>query len=339
MRALRLHGPGDLRLEDAELRAPIAGEVVVDVDACGVCGSDLHFLDGTARTDHVPITIGHEVAGRVADSADPDWPTGTPVLVAVGTFCEACPRCLEGRHNICERAQVLGIDVDGGLADALVAPTRSLVALPNGVDVAEAATAVDAGTTAFHAVTRTGAVRAGDAVAIIGGGGLGTYGLQFARFAGATPIIVADTNQSTLERAHGLGADETVLVEEGMSVGRAIKMLTDGGADVAIEFVGRASTVDAAVKSIRPGGTAVAVGVGNEPLVTLPPVLWSNHEYSLRGSYGALPGDLATVVGLMASGDIAAPPVVPVALEDAADRIVALSRGDIDIGGRMVVSP
>src|SRR3990172_56887 len=103
MRALRLHGRDDLRLDLID--DPTAGddEVIVSVDACGVCGSDLHFLDGSAHTAHVPITLGHEVAGTITVSADPAWPVGTQVLVAAGGFCGTCRRCREGRPNLCER--------------------------------------------------------------------------------------------------------------------------------------------------------------------------------------------------------------------------------------------
>lgn len=338
MRALRFHGPGDLRLEQVDPRPPGPGEVTVAVIACGVCGSDLHFLDGTARTAHVPITLGHEVAGTIVDPGDSDLAAGVPVLVEVGAFCGSCPRCREGRPNLCERAVVLGIGTDGGLADRVVVPAAQTTLLPAGLSTVAAATAVDAGATAHHAITRTAGVAPGMSVVVIGIGGLGSYGLQIARQQGAGPVIAADVDPGALERATGLGADETILIEPGASLGRAVKLLTDGGADVAVEFVGRAATVDAAIKSLRPGGRAVAVGVGVEPLVTLPPVLWSNHEYTLAGSYGSLPGDTATILQHLAAGTLQPPPVRVVGLDDAGDEILAMSRG-AGGGARLVVTP
>jgi D-arabinose 1-dehydrogenase-like Zn-dependent alcohol dehydrogenase len=339
VRALRFHGPGDLRLETVPDAAPGAGEALVAVEACGVCGSDLHFLDGSARTAHVPITIGHEVAGVVRQSSDPAFPTGAPVLVSAGGHCGECRRCAEGRPNLCERAAVLGITFDGGLADLLAVRTDMLIPRPPGLPADVAATAVDAGSTAWHAVTRRGGVGAGDIVAIIGIGGLGGYAVQIARGQGAGAVIAVDTDRAALEWARELGADEVVEVGPDTSIGRAVKLLTDGGADVALEFVGRAATVDAAVKSIRPGGTAVAVGVGLEPVATVPPVLWSNNEYTLVGSYGSLPGDTEEVLARLSSGDLKPPAITHASLDDAAAQIQEMASGGRRVVGRLVVQP
>ncbi|MDX1690765.1 MAG: alcohol dehydrogenase catalytic domain-containing protein [Acidimicrobiia bacterium] len=339
MRALRFHGPGDLRLDDVPRPVPGDGEVLVRVDACGVCGSDLHFLDGSARTAYVPITLGHEIAGTVEASRHPAYSAGEQVLVLAGGACGSCGPCRSGRRNLCERMRVVGIDFDGGLAEAVAVPGAMLIPRPAAVDAVAAATAVDAGATARHAVLRRGGVGPGSAVLVIGAGGLGTYGLQIARRAGATPTVVADTDPEALDRARALGADEVVAVEPGMSLGRTVKLLTDGGVDVALEFVGRASTVDAAVKSLRPGGTAVAVGVGTEPLATIPPVLWSNNEYTLTGSYGSLEGDAEAVLEGIGDGSLTPPPIERVSLDDAAAVVSATAAGRRPSPGRIVVIP
>lgn len=338
MRAIRLHGPDDLRLDEVP-RPPTSDSAIVDVEACGVCGSDLHFIDGSAHTAHVPIVLGHEVAGTVAFSPDPSLPIGTPVVAEVGRFCRTCARCREGRPNLCERASVLGIDVDGGFADHVAVPVASLVVRPEGVSAAEAATAPDAGATALHAIQRRAKVGADESVLIIGAGGLGTYGIQWAKVAGAGLVIVADTDPAALARAEALGADELVLVEPGTSVGRQVKLLSEGGVDAAIEFVGAAATADAAIKSIRPGGRAVIVGVGSEPLTSLPIVLWSNHEYSLLGSYGSQPGDTARVLDALAAGTVTAPQVRQVPLAEATDLIMSLAAGAARDATRYVVVP
>jgi len=339
MRALRFHGPGDLRLEQVPEPRPGPGEVLLEVEACGVCGSDLHFLDGTARTDHTPITLGHEIAGVVRQSSLDDWPEGTPVVVAAGGHCGECRQCAAERFSLCERSMVMGIDVDGGLADLVAVRGDMLIHRPEGLPPEIAATAVDAGATAFHAVTRRARVHPGDAVLIVGIGGLGSYGLQIAHLRGANPVIAADIDSDRLAAARDLGADETVLVGPGMSLGRQVKLLTDGGVDAAIEFVGRASTVDAAVKCLRPGGIAVAVGVGTEPLTTIPPVLWSNNEYTLTGSYGSVPGDADQVLSWLSSGSLTPPPIEEIGLDDAAEAIAAAARGDRRIVGRLMVRP
>ena len=340
MRALRFHGPGDLRLESVPDAAASGGAVVVTVTCCGVCGSDLHFLDGTAKTGRVPITLGHEIAGTVRDPGPSGLVAGAAVVIAVGDWCGRCRRCAEGRPNLCEQVAVIGIHTDGGLADAVSVRPSSLVPIPAGVPPVAAATAVDAGATAYHAVTRTAAVNRDETVLVIGVGGLGAYAVQIARNQRAGAIIVADVDPAALDRARALGADDAVLVESGTSLGRAVKLLTDGGVDVALEFVGKAATVDAAVKSLRPGGRAVVAGVGIEPLVTVPPVLWSNFEYTLRGSYGSLPGDTERVLAGLADGSLVPPQISTISLAAAADAIVEMSRtGRGTAGTRVVVIP
>ena len=233
----------------------------------------------------------------------------------------------------------MGIDIDGGLADLVAVRPDMLIHRPEGVSATDAATAVDAGATAWHAVTRRAGVAPGDAVAIIGVGGLGGYAVQIARGAGASPVIAADTDPKRLEDARRFGADEVILVEERKSLGRAVKLLTGGGADKALEFVGQASTVDAAVKSLRPGGVAVAVGVGIEPITTLPPVLWSNNEYTLTGSYGSLPGDVDAILAGLADGRLRAPAIEETPLEEAAASILSLAQGERLTAGRLMVIP
>jgi len=337
MRALRLHGVGDLRLDSVAPPQPEKASVLVAVEATGVCGSDLHFIDGTATTSYLPLTLGHEVAGTVV-SAEEGWATGARVVVVVGAHCGRCPRCIEGRTNLCQNGSVVGIHRDGGLADFIAVPADQLVAIPDTLEAGAAATAVDAGATAWHAVHRRANVSAGSSVAIIGIGGLGSYGLQIARQLTTGPIVAVDTDQMALDLAISLGADHTVLVEAGMSIGSAVKRHVPGGVDSAIEFVGRAATVDAAVKSLRPGGRAVAVGVGIEPLVTIPPVLWSNNEYTLAGAYGSLPGDTEAVLAELAAGRLQPPPVTLVTLDEAATAITDLATAGHGYG-RLIVTP
>jgi propanol-preferring alcohol dehydrogenase len=339
VRSLRFYGPDDLRAEDVDLPQPDRGDVVVAVEACGVCGSDLHFLDGSARTGHVPITLGHEIAGRIVESENPSWTVGDEVVVTAGVTCGTCPTCRNDREMICERLSMTGIDFDGGLAEKLVVPGSALLSRPAGVSAQAAATAVDAGATAFHALVCRARVKQGSMVLIIGAGGLGSYGIQIARALGAAPVIVADRDPAALQRARELQADETIQVEPDVSIGRAVRVLTGGGVDAAIEFVGRAHTLDAAVKSLRPGGTAIAVGVGLEPLTTLPPVLWARHEYALLGSFGSHRRDVEQVLGRLAYHTLQPPHLERIPLDGAERVIRARAKGAGIAAGRLLVIP
>lgn len=339
MRALRLHAGADLRLEEVEPPPLGADEVRVRVEGCGVCGSDVHFLDGNARTGRTPVTLGHEIAGTVETSRHDDWSPGDAVVVAAGVTCGSCRRCSEGREMLCEHLLMTGIDFDGGLAESVVVPGGALLKRPPALAAEVAATAVDAGATPYHALVCRGRVAEGDAVLVVGVGGLGWFGVQIAKLAGAVPIIAADRDPEALARAAGLGADETLLVEPGTSLGRRVKLVTGGGVDIAAEFVGSAATVDACVKSLRPGGVAVAVGVGREPVTTLPPVLWATHEYSLLGSFGAHRADVEAVLESLASGELRPPPLAVVSLPEAHHLLQAAARGDYRPKGRLVVRP
>ena len=237
---------------------------------------------------------------------------------------------------LCERLAMVGIDLDGGLAEYIVVPGSALLGRPPELEVEIAALAVDAGATAFHAVNCRAGVRQGDAVLVMGCGGLGSFGIQFAKMAGAAPVIAVDNRPEALERAAELGADETLLARPGVSIGREIKILTDGGVDVALEFVGRASTLDATIKSLRPGGTAIAVGVGNEALTTIPPVLWVNNEYALVGSFGSHKRDIGDVMSLLSERSVRPPPIEHVTFDDASRRILSAAK-DEPPHGRLVV--
>ncbi len=339
VRALRFHGPADLRLETVALPPPAPGEVVARVDACGVCGSDLRFVDGSVRPGTAPLTLGHEVAATVADPGDSGWAAGDAVLVAPGASCGACRRCRAGRPNLCERMQTIGVDRDGGMADAVLVPAAALLPRPGGIAPGVGAVAMDAGVAAYHAVARRGGVGDGDAVAVIGAGALGGFAIQIAKLLGAAPVVAVDADEEALARATELGADEVVLADEATPAGRIVKLLTDGGVDVAVELVGRARTVDTAVKSLRPGGVAVVAGVGTEPLATLPSVLWAVHEYELRGSFGGLPDDAGVVLAWLADGTLEPPELTEVPLAAAAARIAARACGDEANRDRLVVVP
>lgn len=336
--AVRFHGPGDLRRESVELDDPRDGEVLVRVMACGVCGSDLHFVGGSAHPRRVPITLGHEVAGSVVTSRSPTVVPGQEVISKAGIVCGRCRACTNDRPMLCERLRLLGIDFDGGLAEFMLVPAGALITKPPNLSWSVAATAPDAGATACHAASCRGKIQPGSTVAVIGVGGLGGYAAQIAKLLGAAPVIAIDTNPLAVEAAQAAGADEGIVAEEGVSVGRQVKLLTDGGADVALEFVGKPETVDTAVKSIRPGGRAVVAGVGPEPLRTLPPVLWSNHEYELVGSFGSHEYDLTQVLAWLSSGKLHAPRLQEVSLEDAIPAMLAAAAGS-EPHGRLIVTP
>jgi L-iditol 2-dehydrogenase len=259
VRALRLHGRGDLRLHEEERPEPRPGETLVRVRAVGLCGSDLHwFGEGAIGATPLtrPLVLGHEFAGVTED--------GRRVAVDPAVSCQACPLCLEGHPNLCEGIRFAGHgETDGGLREWVAWPERCLVPLPPGLTEADGALLEPLGV-ALHAVDLAH-VRPGDRVGVFGCGPIGLLIVQLARLSGAGQVVATDVGERPhrLEAATRLGA--RVFAAEGGREAGAIRDAASGrGLDVAIEAAGENAAVDAAVDSVRPGARVVLAGIPAE---------------------------------------------------------------------------
>ncbi|HWI71360.1 MAG TPA: alcohol dehydrogenase catalytic domain-containing protein [Baekduia sp.] len=303
MVAARLHEPGGgLRLDEVPVPRPGAAECLVAVGACGICGSDLHLLDGTSPAAAVPVTLGHEASGTVVDTgADvPVALVGRRVAINPVVACLRCTACRRGRPSICEQRSLVGVHRDGAFAEYVCVPAANLIAIPDDLPLAHAAL-IEPMATPFHALTARAHVRPGDAVAVIGTGGLGLHGVQIARMLGATTIVAVDVDPVARERAAGLGATDLVDPADG-DAARAVRRLTGGGADVALECVGRAATVELTVGALRPGGCAAIIGVGDER-PSLPPASWLNwKEVDVKGVFAYTSPEMEAVARCLAAG-------------------------------------
>lgn len=331
MRAVRLHSPGadgESRVEVDEVARPDPGptQVLVEVRACGVCASDLHVVRGTTpHGPQLPQTLGHEAAGVVAAIGDEvaDWQPGDRVALAMARSCGRCPYCAIGRENLCATGTIPGVDSDGAMATFALADTTALAPLPAGLPFEQAAITTDAVATPYHALKRAG-VAEGATVVIVGLGGLGMHAILLAKAAGAH-VIGVDVDPVNLERALDWGVDEVVDAGDGRPA-RRIRTMTGGGADRALEFVGTAATLDQAVKSLAPGGRAVAVGLTPEPLATMPIALFVSQEVELVGSFGSTPQDLGELLDLLEDGrlDLSRSVTATTDLDGVADALVRL---------------
>lgn len=304
MLAARLHSPSaPLQIEERPLPALEPGEVMVRVLACGVCGSDVHMWRGTVPVARTPIVLGHEIAGRVArcGPGSSPWKVDDAVIVRAASGCGDCRHCAGGHDNLCRNQHVLGMDLDGGFARYVKAPAANLLPLPDGVPFEVAAILADAVATPYHALAERGALQRGESVAVFGCGGLGTHAVQLARLLGAGKVIAVDVHPPALARARELGADETVDATS-EAPHKAVQQITGEGVDLALECVGRPETVAQAVRSLRPGGRAVIVGMGREPIALPPPALFAWREYGVLGSFGSTGSDLERVIALVQSG-------------------------------------
>lgn len=303
MLAARLNeGAHEFVLDELPVPEPARGECLVRVHACGICGSDLHILEGMTPTPYRPITLGHETAGTVVAVGDDvtEPAEGDRVVINPILSCGNCTPCRRGRPHICERRQVLGIHTEGAFAEYVRVPARNLARIPDELSLLEAAV-IEPMATPYHALTSRAPVRPGSSAAIIGVGGLGIHGVQVARMLGATTIIAVDMDGVALERARTLGATHIVNPADVDAV-HAVREASDGGVDVALECVGLQSTVQQSVEVLRGGGIAAIIGLGSDPAL-LPPVLTLVRlELEVRGVYAYSQVEVNEVARLIAAG-------------------------------------
>ena len=277
-------------------------DVLVQVRACGICGSDLHIMEGITPTPYRPITLGHEPSGVVARVGDEvtNVAPGDPVFVNPIVTCGTCDYCRRGRTHICASRRLIGIHREGALAEYVAVPASNVVKLPPGLAFDEAAI-IESASTPFHALTARAPVRAGDTVAVIGVGGLGFHGVQIARLLGAAAVIAVDVAGVPLERALGMGATHAVNAGEVDPVA-AIRAISGDGVDVALECVGREDTCRWAVEALRPGGIAALAGICADDLRLPPTAVMARVETEVRGVYGYAPYEIDRVARLISSG-------------------------------------
>jgi 6-hydroxycyclohex-1-ene-1-carbonyl-CoA dehydrogenase len=312
MKAARYYGAEKgVIVEEAPDPTPGEGDLLVKVAACGVCHTDLHYLDhGVATFKAPPVILGHEISGRVvaAGGAVSGWKEGDPVLIPAVLTCGSCRNCREGRENICEKMEMLGNHRDGGYAEYIVVPAKDCFKLPEGMNVEEAAVIADALSTPYHAVRNRAKVRPGENVLVVGCGGIGLNIVQCAALMGAK-VIAVDIRERPLELARELGADETLNLSGLEKPEKEIRARTGGGVDVAFEAVGKPQTQRLAFLSLRMGGRFCVVGYSAEE-VTLPFARVMFFEQSIIGSLGCRPVDYPALISLVHRGKLKVKPLI-----------------------------
>jgi propanol-preferring alcohol dehydrogenase len=256
---------GDLKLE--EVPTPTIGEndILIEVKSIGVCGSDLHFRNGSFPPFpgvEVPIIIGHEFAGVVAEkgSAVTNLEVGDVVSPQYVLSCGNCVYCNRGWDNMCLNRGFLGMTHPGGFAEYVVVPARDAFPVPKQIPLDQTGLIGCAITTPLHALRTPGALKVGDTVAIYGLGGIGMHAVQWAKVLGARRIIGVDVMDYKLQMAKEFGADITVNSAEEDPV-KVIRDATDGiGADVVLDCVALKETILQMLRSVAKGGYAVWVG-------------------------------------------------------------------------------
>ena len=268
-RAIHVKSAGEaLELAEVETTSPPRDHVRIAVNACGVCGTDHAFINGAFPNLTWPLTPGHEIAGTIAELGDGVDGFAVGDRVAVGWFggnCNKCLPCRKGQFMQCVNLEVPSWNYPGGFAESIIVPRSALARIPDGLSFAEAAPMGCAGATTYNALRRTKAV-AGDRVAVLGVGGLGHLGVQWARAMGFETIAIARGAGKATD-AKELGAHHYI-DSTASDVGEALQAL--GGAQVVLATAANSAAMGATVAGLAPQGELVIVGATFDPLPITP---------------------------------------------------------------------
>jgi D-arabinose 1-dehydrogenase-like Zn-dependent alcohol dehydrogenase len=302
MRAVQVSGPGGaLELVERDVPAPGAGQVLIKVQACGICHSDSLTKEGQWPGLQYPRVPGHEVAGVIdtVGAGVEGWKAGERVGVGWhGGHCGHCANCRRGYFVVCEKGQVPGISYDGGYADYLVAPVEALARMPAELNDVDAAPLLCAGITTFNALRNSGA-RAGEVVAILGIGGLGHLGVQFARRMGFNTVAIA-RGEDKAPLAKQLGAHHYI-DSRSQNPADALKAL--GGASVILATVTNADAMTATLGGLALNGKLIILGVADKP-IEVPPVQFIMGRNAVQGWPSGSSADSEDTLAFSALADV-----------------------------------
>ncbi len=308
MLAAVLYGPRDIRVEEVSLPEVGSRDVLIRVEYCGICATDLHMYEWEFPVK-TPVILGHEFSGTVVEvgSDVENLKKGDKVAVMPIIYCGNCPQCKAGRTNLCENAVAIGgagnVVFNGAFAEYVKVPARNAIRVPRHIPLEDAAL-TEPLACCIHGIDRA-KIKLGDTVFIVGAGPIGLILLQLARLAGASNIIVSDLIDKRLQIAEKLGADVTINARE-ENVLDKIRELTYGrGVDIVIEAVGSVETVEVALKVVREGGRVNIFGVPprDKAAVFIPFNIYF-HEIEVTGTYAFTAETFLRSIKLIASRKI-----------------------------------
>lgn len=313
MKAMLLSDYKQLDLVDVPKPQIGPDELLVQVKACGICGSDIHGWDGSTGRRRPPLIMGHEAAGIVAEIGKDvkGFSEGDRITFDSTVSCGRCYYCRRGSINLCENRQVLGVSCDefrrhGAFAEYVVVPQNICYLLPDNLRFEHAAL-IEAVSIAVHAANRS-PIRLGDSAVVVGSGMIGLLVIQAIRLSGCSQIIAVDLDDNKLQLAGHFGAT-SLLNPQKVDVIQQVHELTDGrGANVTLEVVGAAAPLNTAIECTRRGGAITLVG-NLSPKVEVPLQKIVNRELSLNGSC-ASNGEIPQCIDLLSRGAIQVQPLI-----------------------------
>ena len=313
-----------MKLEVTEVPEPELGpeDLLVRVRACGICGSDIHGIDGSTGRRIPPLVMGHEAAGVVAKvgSAVTAWKINDRITFDSMISCGKCPFCRSGHMNLCDNRMVLGVSCGdyrrhGAFAEYVAVPQHICYMLPDELPFEHAAL-IEAVSVAVHAVEVT-PIRLGDTAVVVGAGMIGVLTVQAARNAGCTTVYAVDLDDAKLEMAVKLGAAEGFNPKHCDPVAEILKRTNGKGADIVLEAVGATDPIKTAIACVRKGGTVTLIG-NITPKVELNLQSVVTREIRLQGTCGSN-GEYPACIDLLVKGLIKVDSIISerVSLEDA----------------------
>ena len=309
MKSLIFKGPQQVEIGEWKQPQLTSGQVLIEVAACGSCGTDLHVYNGLPAPWPVPGIRGHEFSGRVIAWADDinGFQMGDRVVVQPLVYCGRCRACRAGQTNLCSNMYLIGGEEPGGFAQRVAVPAESLFVLPETLSLRQAAM-VETLATPVHAFEKnvSGFLRS---VAVFGAGTQGLFAVQLARLVGAELIAVSEVLPHRLAIAKELGATNVINASQENTV-ETIRAITDGeGVDLVIEAAGNVITRQQAIEVLRPGGTVIFLALGSEPVpidfMTVVP-----RELQLKGTQCYTDSDFLLAIELLESGEITVDPLI-----------------------------
>jgi propanol-preferring alcohol dehydrogenase len=324
-------------LEEVGQPRPGVDEVLIRVEACGVCHSDVHVADGDwsqfAKLVKSPLILGHEIVGVVVDKGEEvrHLQIGDRVGVPwIHWTCGECEFCREGNENLCRQQKITGVTVDGGYAEFVKAPASHALRIPDGLSSAQVAPLFCAGVTVYRALKRA-AILPGQRLAVFGIGGLGHLALQFGKALGAE-VVAIDITEEKLELARTFGASATI----NAATNNVIKELRSrGGVHVSLVTSAARASYDTAFHCVRPTGTLLVVGLPADP-ICFPPILMAAGEIRIQASTVGTRQDVREVLAMAADGNVRCQ-VASRPLVEANEALDQLRRGQVS--GRLVLAP
>ena len=313
MKALVLKAYNQFSYEEVPAPEPGPDDVLVAVKACGICGSDVHGMDGSTGRRRPPIIMGHEAAGVIAGTgqAATGWRVGEPVTFDSTIYCGHCGYCRRGQINLCDNRRVLGVSCEdyrqhGAFAEFVVVPQRILYRVPEGLPFEHAAL-VEPFAIALHAVRRSPPTL-NDTVVVVGAGMIGLALVQALSQAGSGLLIVVDVVADRLALAARLGATNTINSANENAVEAILKLTSGRGADLAFEAVGVTPTVELALRCLRKGGAVALVG-NVAPKIEFPLQTAVTRELTIYGSCASR-GEYPACLDMLSRGALKATPLI-----------------------------